>query len=100
MMVQKEEVKKILDQLLRESDISKGELVQILQGEENDEDSRKIERKQINTDIEPREQGVSDVGVSQSNPSLTDRSVIGGEPVIGERGMKNIGDRIFGRRRE
>lgn len=51
------------------------------------------------------QRGISDVGVQEKQPTVTrgsvvgSGSIIGDNPIIGAMGMKEIGDRIFGRRR-
>lgn len=119
--------KKIIDALMEEYDLSKRELIQALSSEESEEetisrpdinspsgDKNRVQRTQkVQRNPRPspptkdplaKQRGISDVGVQEKQPSVTTGSVVGSGSVIGNRpvlgfgGMKEISDRIFGRR--
>lgn len=94
-MASKKEIVSAIKRLMRENDINPDELRETkLEG-----NIPSVEKGGVSTEIEPRKRGISDVGVSQKNPSLTNGPIVGSRAVIGRRGMKEISDRIFNRRR-
>lgn len=107
----KEKIKSVIRQLMEENNISAKELLDVTDVDEPAQKVKEPERKRPrqpnvkSKQIEPRKKGISDVGVAEQNPTITrssivgSGSIVGNRPVIGARGMQEIGDRIFGRRR-